>query len=256
MDWDSEKTMDSIQLIHPETPLIMASASILFLLIALYYARPWLAGVIGNARIQRELGLLKKKGAIVMNHIQLPTKKGTVIHIDHLIITNAQLIAISTLGYSGEILGSVRSATWMQETAQGRHRFTNPLRHHEMVQQTIHSFLGSRLKIRTISAFTAGHLRGTDSRDVVTAAECAKAIHAAIEGITTGAKQHWAANIIRNITLADADSRAEKERAFIARQGNEKHFKIARYMLAVSTVLMLLAIIVAGIHLASNHGLI
>lgn len=246
--------MDGALLIHPTTPVTLAAGSILFLLFSAYYARPWLAGIIGSSRIQRQLNLLQKKGAIVMNHIQLPTKKGEVLHIDHLIITNAQIIVISALGYSGEILGSVRAATWIQETSQGRHRFPNPIRHHEVVQHTIRSFLGDRLKIRTVSAFTAGHLHGTSSKDVVPAVECAKAMHAAIEGVTTGKNQSWAANIIKNVTLIDASSNAEKEQAFITRQGNEKHLKIARYLVVSSALLMLVAIALAAVRLTSNQA--
>lgn len=246
--------MDGILLIHPTTPVILAAASFIFLFFSAFYARPWLAGVIGSSRIQRQLNLLRKKGAIVMNHIQLPTKKGEVLHIDHLIVTDAQIIAISTLGYSGEILGSIRAATWIQETSQGRHRFPNPIRHHEVVQQTIRSILGDRLKIRTISAFTAGHLHGTSSRDVVPAAECAQAMHAAIEGVTTGKKQSWAANIIRNVTLTDTGDSAGKGRDFISRQGNEKHLKIARYLVVGSAVFMLIAVTLAGLRLASNQA--
>ncbi len=248
--------MENIQFISPSTPIIITVISLLFLMLSIYYIRPWLTGAIGSTRIQREINLLQKKGATVMNHIQLPTKKGDIIHIDHLVITNTQIIAISTLGYSGDISGSIRSATWIQETSQGQHRFPNPVKQHEILKQTIQSTLGDRLKIRTISAFTTGRLHGTDSKDVIPATECAKTIHAELEDITSGSKQHWATNIIRNIALEDADSRAEKERVFIARQGNEKRLKTARYMMGTSASLMLVAIILAGVRLASNHALI
>jgi len=247
--------MDVIELIHPNMPIIVAAASMLFMLAAALYARPWIAGVISSARIHRELNLLRKKGATVMDHIQLVTKTGDVIHIDHLIVTNAQVIAISTLGYSGDIMGSIRASTWVQETAQGSHRFPNPLKNHETIIHTIQSALGDRLRIRAISAFTAGHLH-SDSKDVVAAGECAKAMHAAIEGVTTGAKQQWAANIIGNIALTGGESKMEKERAFIARQGNETHFRIARYAIMTSALLMLIAMILATVRAAAIHGLI
>jgi len=246
--------MDSLQIIPPSAPVIIAALSIVFLLIAIYYARPWLAGVIGNARIERELGLLRKKGATVMDHIQLTTKHGEPIHIDHLIVTNAQIIAISTLGYTGDIMGSIRASMWTQEMAQGSHRFPNPIKNHEVILHTIQSVLGERLKIRAISAFTAGRLH-TDSKDIVPAAECARAMHAAVEGVTTGSKQQWATNIIRNIALTGVDSKAEKERAFIARQGNEAHLEVARHTMIASAVLMLLAIALAGIRLTVQHSL-
>jgi len=247
--------MDVLELIHPNTPVVMASVSIVLMLIAAFYARPWVAGVISSARIHRELSRLRKKGATVMDHIQLVSRTGDVVHIDHLVITNAQVIAISTLGYSGDIMGSIRASTWVQETAQGSHRFPNPLKNHETILHTIQSALGNRLKVRAISAFTAGRLH-SDSKDVVAAGECAKAMHAAIEGVTTGAKQQWAANIIGNIALTGGESKAEKERAFIARQGNETHLKIARYTISLSALLMLIAMIVAAVRAAAVHGLI
>jgi len=247
--------MDAFQMIPPGTPIALGGLSMVLLIIAVYFAKPWLAGVIGKARIERELNLLKAKGATVLNHLLLADKKGEVTHIDHLIVTNAQIIAISTLGYSGEILGSVRGATWIQETSQGRHRFPNPARHHESIRNVLHGILGDRLKIRTISAFTSGHLQGTDSREVVSAQECAKAMHAAVEGVSTGPKQYWASNIIQNVQLEDSGT-AEKEQAFISRQGNEKHLKMAQFLMVFSAVLMFLSITLAGLRLAANHGLI
>lgn len=247
--------MDAAQLIHPNLPIIVAGTSILLLSLATYFGSPWLAGILGKARIERELGLLRKKGATVLHHIQLPTKTGDLVHIDHLIITNAQVIAISTLGYFGEIMGSIRSSVWTQETAQGSNRIPSPLKEHDLILQTIHGALGTRLKVRAISALTAGKVR-SDSKDIVAAATCARAMHAAVDGVTTGAKQEWASNIIRNVSLSGRESEIEKEKAFIARQGNESHFKSARYLLVISATLMLLAMALAGLRLAATHGLI
>lgn len=89
------ENMDGILLIHPTTPVTLAAGSFIFLIFAAYYARPWLAGMIGASRIQRQLKVLQKKGATVMNHIQLTTKQGDALHIDHLIITNEQIFIIS-----------------------------------------------------------------------------------------------------------------------------------------------------------------
>jgi len=247
--------MDAIQIIPSSTPIVLGGLSVFLLIISAYFAKPWLAGVIGTARIERKLNLLKNKGATVLNHLLLTDKKGEVIHIDHLIITNAQIIAISTLGYSGEILGSARGATWIQETSQGRHRFPNPVRHHETIRNVLHGILGERLKVRTVSAFTAGQLQGVDTKEVVSAHECAKAMHAAVEGVTTGPKQQWASNIIRNVLLK-GDAKAARDRAFISQQGNEKHLKAVQYMMAGSTALMFIAIVTAGLRLAANHSVI
>ena len=238
--------MDSMQYIHPNTPIIMAAISLVLLLIAAYYAKPWLIGLIGSNRIQKELAALHKKGAIVMDHIQLTTKQGELIHIDHLIITNSQVIAVSILGYSGEIMGSIRASVWTQETANGNHRFTNPLKSHEAITSTIQGALGSRLQVKAITAFTAGNLH-TDSDEVLSASSCAGVLHAAIEENTTGAKQQWAQNILRNIALAGNDRKVEKERAFIVRQGSEQQLQLARVSMGISSLLMLLAIILAGI---------
>ncbi len=247
--------MDAIQLIPAVTPIVLGALSLLLLIISIYFAKPWLAGMIGKARIERQLNLLRNQGATVLNHLLLADKKGETAHIDHLIITNTQIIAISTLGYSGEILGSIRGATWIQETSQGRHRFPNPIRHHETIRKLLHGILGDRLKVRTVSAFTAGHLQGTDSREVMSAHECANAMHAAVEGITTGPKQHWASNIIQNLMIEDG-GQADREHAFTSRQGNEKHLKTAQLMMAGSATLMFIAIVLAGGRLAMNHGII
>jgi len=247
--------MDAIQMIPAVTPIVLGGLSLLLLIVSIYFAKPWLAGLIGKARIERQLNLLKNKGATVFNHLVLADKKGETAHIDHLIITNAQIIAISTLGYSGEILGSVRGATWIQETPQGRHRFPNPVRHHETIRNLLHGILGERLKVRTVSAFTAGHLHGTDSEEVVNAHECANAMNAAVEGVTTGPKQHWATNIIQNLMIEDS-GQADREHAFTSRQGNEKHLKAAQLMMAGSATLMFIAIVLAATRLAVNHGVI
>jgi len=246
--------MDVTQLIHPNTPVVLAAFSVATVLPSAYFAKPWLAGIIGNARIQRELGLLRKKGATVLNHVQLTGKTGDIVHIDHLIITNAQVIAVTTLGYSGEIMGSVRSSVWTQETPQGPRRIPNPLRDHELILQTIQAALGTRLKVRAISAFTAGTV-SSDSNEIVAAAQCARAMHAAIDGVTIGSKQEWAANIIRNVSLKGKDSQKEKERAFISRQGNESRLRTARHLLFASALLMAVAIAMAGLRLAATHGL-
>lgn len=247
--------MNIAQIIHPYAPILLAAISMLLLLLAALYGRPWMAGIVGNARIQREIGLLRKKGAMVLDQLQLTTKSGDIVHIDHLIISNTQVIAISTIGYTGEVMGSIRAPQWTQETPQGAKRIPNPLKEHELILQTIQAALGTRLKIRAISAFTAARL-STDSRDIVPAAVCAKSIHEAIEGTVAGPKQQWAANIIRNVALSGKDSKAEKERTFIARQGNESQFKAARYLLITSAVSMVIAMILAGLRLAATHGLI
>ena len=246
--------MDSMQYIHPNTPVIMAITSIILLLATIYLAKPWLIGLIGSSRIQRELSELEKKGATVMNHIQLATKQGDVLHLDHLIITNKQVICVSTLGYSGEIMGSIRASTWTQETSQGSHRFPNPIKNHELIVNTIQSALGNKLGIKAISAFTAGNLHA-DSDEVVSAVRCAETLHATIEEGATGPKQQWASNILRNIALSGTDSKRQRELAFIARQGNEKQLKASRYAMGSSALLMLLAIILAGIRSAAQHGL-
>ena len=246
--------MDSIQYIHPYSPILMAIISVLLLLATIYFAKPWLVGMIGSSRIQKELGELAKKGATIMNHIQLTTKQGDVLHLDHLIITNKQVICVSTLGYAGEIMGSIRASTWTQETSQGNHRFPNPILNHELIKNTIRSALGNKLEIKTISAFTAGNLH-VDSEEVATATQCAETLHAAIKEGAAGSKQQWASNILRNIALTGADSKRERELAFVARQGNEQQLKISRYTMSASGLLMLLAIILAGIRSAAQHGL-
>jgi len=246
--------MDSMQYIHPYTPILMAVVSMLLLLATVYYAKPWLVGLIGSSRIQKQLGELEKKGATVMNHIQLSTKLGDALHLDHLIITNKQVICVSTLGYSGEIMGSIRASTWTQETSQGSHRFPNPMLNHELIKNTIQAALGNKLEIKTLSAFTAGNVH-VDSAEVMTAAECAETLHKAIEEGPTGSKQQWASNILRNIALKGAASKRGRELAFIASQGNEQQLKLSRYTMGVSALLMLLAIALAGIRSAAQHGL-
>jgi len=247
--------MDAIEMIPSATPVILGVLSIFLLAGSTYFAMPWLAAMIGNARVERGLRLFKEKGAIVLNHLLLVDRKGDAIHIDHLIITNAQMIAISTLGYSGEILGSVRGRTWIQETRQGSYRFPNPLMHHEAIRSVLHGMLGERLKVKTISAFTSGRLQGDATNEVVSAQACAEAMRAAVEGVTTGSRQQWAGNIIRNVQLEDRHH-LERERSFISQQGNEKHLKVAQQLMAGSALLMLLAITMVGLRLATNHGII
>lgn len=122
------------------------------------------------------------------------------------------------------------------------------------MKQTVASILGDRLKIRTISVFTAGNLHSTGSQDIVSSSECAQAMNVAAEDFTSGKKQDWATNIIRNVTLTCSDSSSEKEHAFIAKQGNEKHLKIARNLALSSATLMLVAMILAGTRLLSNQA--
>ena len=247
--------MDAIQALPTITPLILGAISVFLLIISIFLAKPWLAGVISNARIERSLNLLKSKGATVLNHVLLANKKGEVIHIDDLIITNTEIFAITTLGYSGEILGSVRSATWTQETRQGSSRFPNPMRHHEITRSVLQGILGERLAVKTISVFTSGHLHGTDTGEVMSAQQFAQSMRESMEEITTGPKQYWASNIIKNVLVSDR-RKTKRDHAFVSHQGNVAQLKTARLMIAASAVLMLLAMVIVGLRLAANYNLI
>lgn len=247
--------MDVIQLIPPVTPIVLGGSSILLLFIAIYYSMPWLAGLMGEVRIKRKLKLLKSKGATIMNHLLLADKKSSVIHIDHLIITNAQIIALSTLGYAGSIMGTVRGGVWMQETNHGSFKFPNPAMHHEAIRVVLHGILGERHRVRTITAFTAGGFQGTGGNEIVNASECTNVMDEAGEGDVTGPEQQWATETIQSVMLKDR-RQAKRKQAFITQQGDEKHLNIARSLLAGSALLMLLAIVVAGLHLAENRGLL
>jgi hypothetical protein len=127
--------------------------------------------------------------------------------------------------------------------------------HHEAIRSVLHGILGERLKVKTISAFTSGHLQGEASNEVVSAQACAEAMRAAVEGVTTGSRQQWAGNIIRNVQLEDRHH-LERESSFISQQGNEKYLKTAQQLMAGSALLMLLAITVVGLRLATNYGVI
>jgi len=246
--------MDMIQLIPAVTPIVLGGISVLLLVAAIYYSMPWLAGLMGEARINRKLNALKSRGVTIMNHLLLADKKGTVIHIDNLIITNAQIIAVTTLGYAGSILGSIRGGAWVQETSHGSFRFPNPSIHHEAIKIVLHGILGERHKVRTITAFTAGGLQGNGGRDMVNADECTKLMDELGEGDISGAEQQWITESIQGVMLEDRRE-AKRKQAFITQQGDQKHLNIARSLMAASTLLMLLAIVVAGVRLAANRGL-
>jgi len=246
--------MDVIQMIPAVAPIVLGGGSIVLLMAGTYYATPWLAGVMGESRIRGKLKLLKSKGATIMNHLLLADKKGGVIHIDYLIITNGQMIALSTLGYAGSIMGTMRGGAWMQETSHGSFRFPNPTKHHEAIRLVLNGILGERHRVKTITAFTAGGLQGTGGREIVNANECTKLLGEIGEGDVTGPEQQRVTETIQSVMLKER-RQGKRKQAFITQQGDEKHLNIARFLLAGSAVLMLLAIVVAGLRLAANRGL-
>ncbi|MDX8395693.1 MAG: nuclease-related domain-containing protein [Mariprofundaceae bacterium] len=237
---------DLIYMIPNTALLVLVGGSLLLFIVSAFLAKPWLAGYLGQQRIQRELQKLTRKGATVLDYIQLPNQTGEMLHLQHLIITNRHLIAVNLVGYSGNIYGSLHDGMWVRETSQGNVRFPNPIRSQEEIQKTLAARLGNRQEIKTITVFTAGKLHVGESEQVIQASELSNILQPLTDDIKGGTRIGWASQLINNLVIGDEEGRIAQEKMFLAAQGNPKQLYTARVLTVFSASLMLLSMLAVG----------
>lgn len=240
-------------------PLIMITAAILSILLlaaAIWLSMPWISAILGQQRLAGQLKQFEKSGSAVLNSVALPDKRGETTHINHLVITNQSITVIERAGYSGNIYGSLRDALWVQETKKGQHRFPNPVRNHETIRKTLQAILGTKMRIRTVTVFTAGTLHIPDSEYVMPSKNFLKFSEQISQEKPAGPKQIWASNLLRNVTIQDTEAEASTLLAANEMQGNPLHLKMAGYLLAASALTMFGAILLAGGRAAASLGII
>lgn len=242
--------------IDPSLLIGLAAASIVLLALAIWLAAPWLGAYLGLARLSAQLKAFEKNGATVLNSILLPDKKGETTHVSHLVITNNSITVIERAGYSGEIYGSLRDALWVQNTNKGQHRFPNPVRNHETIRNTLQGILGTKLRVRTLTVFTAGKLHIPESDYVMPSKGFERIAEQIAQEKAAGPKQAWASNLVRNIALQDQAAEESILSASNKMQGDTRHLKAAGYLFAGSALSMLCAIILAGGRMAASAGIL
>ena len=63
----------------------------------------------------------------LINNVTLPTQDGTT-QVDHVLVSLKGIFVIESKHYSGHVVGSEKSAKWMQITKWEKRQFQNPLR--------------------------------------------------------------------------------------------------------------------------------
>jgi len=227
-------------------PALLAAASLVSLLLALYLAWPWISGVMGKSTVGRKLAALEKRGCRIMHQVMLPARNGESVFIDHLLFAPGGVFVITTIARAGAVHGSLRDAMWVQEF-HGQHRFPNPLRANAARVETVRAVLGRKLPIHGVVVFEAGHLAGTLPENIIRPNQLDQWVreHASERTLGDGTLRRLAASI-ENILLRDEASRREHEASFMAEQGLESRLRAATMLAVASVTLMLAAAGVAG----------
>lgn len=229
--------------------LSLVALSVLTMLVAYWQVRPYLRGLIGGWRVEKELQKLRDQGAAMMQGVTLPLRNGELCHIDYLIVRGRQVVAVMLLGHDGEISGSMRDALWSSRKGKENQRFANPLRHHEKVKQAIEAMLGSKQDVRVCSVFTGGELHVSDMSEVMTAEHFERSMDEWLAETRDHKKQDWAVNLFRQISIRSHSVIIDREHSFTIRQSNQEQVQRARYSLYAGIALMLAALLTALLHL-------
>lgn len=241
--------------IEPSLLIGLAGISTILLALAIWLAAPWLIAFFGQERLIAQLKQFERNGATVFNSILLPDKKGETTHISHLVITNGSITVIERLGYSGDIYGSLRDALWTQSN-KGQHRFPNPVRNHDAIRTTLQGILGTEMRIRTITVFTAGKLHIQQSPYVIPSKAFDQVTEQLLQEKASGPKQAWASNLLRNIILQDKEAEQSILSTANEMQGDPRHLKASGYLLACCATFMLCAIMLAAGRMAASIGIL
>lgn len=233
-------------------PVAISAIAMIMLAISIWLSWPWLVGIVGEALVRRKLQGFSR-GGLVLHDVILPDRRGGTVHVNHLLVSEFGIVAIQTIAYPGRIFGSLRDAMWVHTQGPHTHRFANPLRRNAAVVEVLQSILGSQFHVCDAIVFTAGTLMGSMPENVVTASGLQNYV-CARGRVLSDEKRHWVANILRNMSIEDKESRSVHERDFMARQGLEAHLTWAKSLMAGSVTAIAFATAVVGLHLAAQAG--
>ncbi len=222
-------------------PAELAGGSFVCLILALYFASPWISGWFGTTLVQRKLTSFEKSGCIIMHNIILPTKQGKTVQIDHLLFSPHGIFTIKAVTHAGVINGSLRDAMWMQTHHGQQYRFANPTRNSEMQCDVVRAILGRKLPIYNLIVFQAGKLSGTMPDNVLRAKQMDEWIKAHGDKQLSDGQRRRMSSAIRSLAIEDDVSKRLHEAAFMAEQGLESRLRLAKGMAVGSAVLILSA---------------
>jgi len=222
-------------------PAELAGGSFVCLFLALYFASPWIAGLFGAALVQRRLASFEKDGCIVRHHIILPNKQGKTVQVDHLLFSPYGIFTIKAIAHAGVINGSLRDAMWMQTHHGQQYRFANPTRSSGAQADVVKTILGRKLPVHDLVVFEAGKVAGTMPDNVIRAKQMSLWIKAHGDKQLSDGQIRRMSSSINNLAIEDDASKRRHEAAFMAEQGLESRFKLAKHMAIGSAALVVLA---------------
>jgi len=224
-------------------PVELAVGAFFCLILALYFASPWISGLLGAALVQRRLAAFEKEGCIVMPNIILPNKQGETVQIDHLLFSPYGIFTIRTVAHAGVVNGSLRDALWMQRHHGQKYRFTNPIRGSGAQCDVIKTILGRKLPIHDLVVFKSGKLAGTMPDNVIRAKQMSEWIKAHGDKQLNDGQIRRMSSAIQSISIEDDTSKRHHEAAFMAEQGLglESRLRLAKGMAIGSATLVILA---------------
>jgi len=238
---------------HVLLPLVLTGAALLLLILAVWLSWPWLAAHVGEAGMRRQLRAFEREGALILHDIILPTQDGKTVYINHLMITRAGIIIVNTISHLGRIYGSRRDATWVSESLQGgMTRFPNPARYTAMAIKAVRRALGSNIHISDAIVCTAARPGSDMPANVLQVKQLADYIRQG-EQTLSDKKMHWAKSTLAGIAIKDRACYRMYEDIFVHKHGANSYLRAAKTAMAASVVLIVAAIVIVGLHLASRR---
>jgi len=238
----------------PLIPLSLTGIAVLFLLMSVWLAWPWLVASIQQSRIRHILADFEHDGAKVLHDVMLADRKGETVWIDHLLISPRGISAIHVLAFNGQILGSKRDAMWTIENNLGRHRFPNPLRQSLQAEEVIANILGSKFTVQTAVIPAGGHIAATMSSYIIHPRELRDFILAESEQKIPESRLRWLTNAISQVLIDDQEQKERHLEGVMARQGDRAKLRLAKGLMLTSCVMMLAVFVVVGLHYAAWAG--
>jgi len=222
-------------------PAGLAGGSFICLMLALYFASPWISGLFGATLVQRRLKSFEKDGCIVMHNVILPNKQGKTVKVDHILFSPHGIFTIKATAHAGVINGSLRDAMWMQTHHGQQYRFANPTRSSGEQCDVIKAILGRNLPIYDLVIFQAGKLAGTMPDNVIRTKQMTPWIKAHGDKKLGYGQVRRMSSAVQNIVVEDDASKRHHDAAFMAEQGLESRLRLAKGMAVGSAALVAMA---------------
>lgn len=107
----------------------------------------------GKKSVQRILNKLSKEKYQVLHDLTMCMGHGDTTRIDHVVIAETGVFVIGTKNYEGSILGSEKSARWIQTMFRRKHTFQNPFRQNYGHIKAIEAITKQQLPFVSIATF-------------------------------------------------------------------------------------------------------